>query len=73
MVGAMSTQEEITIAKMVLAGWRFEPISINVGTGARNYRVVSPNGRSIGMRSTRYTAALMAERYMEEYCVGPSA
>ncbi len=62
----MSTQEEITIAKMVLAGWRFEPIKAAPHNSPYGYYVVRPDGLTIGTRSTRYTAALAALQFMEE-------
>lgn len=64
----MSTQEEITIAKMVLSGWRFEPIG--TGSGRTVYGIFSPSGDYCGSRGTRYTAALAAEREMEIYNIG---
>lgn len=58
-----TSEQDKTIASVVLAGWqivRAEPPS-TVG-----YSVIGPNGKLYGYRSTRYTAALLAERYIWE-------
>jgi len=57
----MSTQEEITIAKAALAGWKMRPVG---GANYTQYEAVGPDGQVYGYRSTRYTAALMALDYI---------
>lgn len=64
----VSTQEDIQIAKMVLAGWRFVPIQFK--HSVQHYMILSPGGGFCGYRSTRYTAALAAEQVMEEHGIG---
>jgi hypothetical protein len=61
MAVAESTQEDITIARVVLAGWQIVPWP----TG---YMVYRPDGKHVGSRGSRgsrYTAAMLAERLME--------
>lgn len=58
----MSTQEDITIAKVVLAGWQLVDAS---GEHYATYHVLDPVGNIRAARSTRYSAALAAERIME--------
>lgn len=56
-----STEQEKTIARVVLAGWRVEPINTN-DLGHKYYVAINPQGKIIGWTATRYAAALHAEQ-----------
>lgn len=56
--------EDITISRVVLAGWRIERTA-EVGHNRRwAYMLLSPIGQFAGYYSTRYTAAVAAEQNM---------
>lgn len=59
-----TTEQDKLIASVALAGWR-----ITKYLGLRetaNYEVRDPSGLVVGYRNTRYSAALLAERYLHE-------
>jgi hypothetical protein len=59
-----ATEQDKLIASVVLAGWRIiQKASIQ---SELEYEVRDPNGYVVGYRSTRYSAALLAERYLHE-------
>lgn len=60
---SVSSEQDKTIARVVLAGWQL--VDLGGGSGTR-YAVRSPNGGVVGYRSTRYSAALLAERWLND-------
>lgn len=61
---AYPSEQQKLIASVALAGWRIiQKASFDTQT---RYKVCDPNGYVVGYRSTRYTAALLAERYLHE-------
>jgi hypothetical protein len=60
---SVSSEQDKTIASVVLAGWRL--VRFDAGA-AWAYRVYSPSGDFVGVRNTRYTAALLAETWLNE-------
>lgn len=58
----LATEQEKTIARVVLGGWQLVPVK-DVAGGTR-YRVISPAGQYVYNASTRYTAACAAEMLM---------
>lgn len=59
-----SSEQDKTIAKVVLAGWTIAPTNQD---GGAKYALIRPDGVALNRGfSTRYTAALSAETYMIE-------
>lgn len=58
-----ATEQEITIARVVLGGWTFVPYE-SLG-GAKRYEVYDPEGRYVYNASTRYSAACAVEMLLQ--------
>lgn len=63
-MAAIASEQDRLIATVVLAGWRI--VDTNPTQPVNRYRVNDPKGVCVGFRDTRYTAALLAERYLNE-------
>lgn len=65
-IDAPATEQDKTIARVVLGGWRIEPVAGLTERTVKRYQLIDPTGRYVYNAPTRYSAALKAEMFIWE-------